>query len=151
MMVPMSDEERKFGVGVGALILEGNKVLLGLRNPDPKKAKSALHGEGTWTMPGGKLHFGEGLEACVKREVEEETGIRVRSVALVSVANSIAGNSHFVTIGFLVKEWDGELRTMEPEEIVEWRWFDLDELPSAVFPPSSKVLENYRRGIIFSE
>ncbi len=44
------------------MILRHNQVLLGQRHSDPEKADSALQGEGTWTMPGGKLHYGESFE-----------------------------------------------------------------------------------------
>lgn len=49
--------------------MNDGKVLLGQRHSDPEKADSALHGEGTWTMPGGKLHFGESFEEGATREV----------------------------------------------------------------------------------
>ena len=55
-------ENKKVGVGFGVMILKKGKVLLGKRHEDPEKASSELHGEGTWTMPGGKLHFGERFE-----------------------------------------------------------------------------------------
>ena len=59
------------------MILKKGKVLLGHRHEDPVKASSLLHGEGTWTMPGGKLHFQENLKGGAIREVLEETGIKV--------------------------------------------------------------------------
>lgn len=55
----MSD--KKIGVGIGIMILRDGKILLGHRHEDPKKASSLLQGQGTWTMPGGKLDFGEKL------------------------------------------------------------------------------------------
>ncbi len=67
------------GVGFGVLLLKDGKMLLGKRHEDPSKASSALHGEGTWTMPGGKLHFRESFEEGAKREVLEETGIKLTS------------------------------------------------------------------------
>ena len=57
----------KIGVGVGVLIIRNNKVLLGLRNPDLIKAGSELQGQGTWTMPGGKVDPGERLDEAAKR------------------------------------------------------------------------------------
>ena len=65
----------KPGLGVGVMILKDNKVLLGLRNPDKVKASSELKGEGTWTMPGGKVEFMEKLVDAAKRELEEETSL----------------------------------------------------------------------------
>jgi len=34
---------------------------------------------------------------------------------------------------------------MEPDEITEWQWFGLDELPAPLFPPSAKIVENYKK------
>jgi len=139
-------------VGFGAFLKRGNQVLLGKRHEDPEKADSELRGEGTWTMPGGKLEFQESLREGVCREVREETGIEVdkASLKLVSVTNDIVEDAHFVTLGFLSESFEGGPRVMEPDEITEWKWFDLDNLPDNIFPPSKKVLENYAQNIIFS-
>lgn len=64
----MNKADKKPGVGVGVMILNDNRILLGKRNDDPEKAGSELHGEGSWTMPGGKLDFGEGFEECAFRK-----------------------------------------------------------------------------------
>ena len=129
--------------GIGIMILNDNKVLLGRRNSDPIKASSELHGEGTYTMPGGKIHFGEKIKDAAKREVEEETGLTPKSLKIVSVTNEIRNDAHFVTIGFLCDEFEGEPKVMEPEEITEWKWFPLNNLPNPIFPPSLKLLQNY--------
>ena len=55
-------ENTNVGVGFGVMILREGKVLLGQRHVDPVKASSELHGEGTRTMPGGKMHFHESFE-----------------------------------------------------------------------------------------
>lgn len=137
----MSD--KRVGAGVGVLVLKDNKILLGKRNDDAEKASSELHGEGTWTMPGGKLHFGESFEEGARREVLEETGILAKKLKVVSLTNDIAGDAHFVTIGFLCTEFEGEAKAMEPEEITEWKWFSLENLPAPIFSPSEKILRNY--------
>jgi len=141
----MDNTNKKPGVGVGIMILKDNKVLLGKRHPDPKKADSELHGEGSWTMPGGKLGFQEELEDAACREVLEETGIRVNKekLEIISVTNDRAKDVHFVTIGFLCKDFEEEPKVMEPDEITEWRWFDLNNLPSPIFFPSEKILKNF--------
>jgi len=141
----------KPGVGVGVMILKDNKVLLGQRHSDPEKADSELHGEGTWTMPGGKLDFHEGLKEAAVREVSEETGMKVKDIEIISVSNEIVPDKHFVTIGFLCNDFEGELKVMEPDEIIEWQWFDLNNLPSKVFPPSAKILKNYLDKKIYQE
>ncbi|MDH3382157.1 MAG: NUDIX domain-containing protein, partial [Flavobacteriaceae bacterium] len=59
----------KVGAGIGIMILKDRKILLGKRHDDPEKADSALHGEGTWTMPGGKIDYGEEPHEGAMREV----------------------------------------------------------------------------------
>ena len=141
----MKNLNKKPGIGVGVMILKDNKVLLGKRNNDPEKAASLLHGEGTWTMPGGKLHFKEYLETAAQREVLEETGIKINKekLKIISVTNDIVEDAHFVTIGFLCKYFEGVPEVREPDEIVKWRWFELDNLPKPIFFPSEKILKKF--------
>jgi len=127
------------------MILKKNKVLLGKRHSDPRKADSELHGEKSWTMPGGKLDFREKLEEAACRELFEETGVKINEnkLKMISVTNDIAEDAHFVTIGFLCNDFPGEPQVMEPNEITKWKWFDLDKLPSLIFSPSEKILKKY--------
>ncbi|MFA5748149.1 MAG: NUDIX domain-containing protein [Candidatus Absconditabacterales bacterium] len=134
-------ENKKVGVGFGVMILKDGKILLGQRHFDAVKASSELHGEGTWTMPGGKMHFGESFEDGIYRETLEETGI--------SISNDIVTDAHFVTIGFLCEDFQGEPQVMEPEEITKRERFDLNNLPKPIFFPSEKVLKNYLNGVIY--
>ena len=129
--------------GVGVLLIRDGKVLLGRRHDDPKKADSELHGEGKWTCPGGKMDFHETLFGQAIKEVKEETGIEVRKLKISSVANERVPDKHFVTINFVATEFSGEPKVMEPDEIVEWRWFPLDKLPENLFSPSRKTIMNY--------
>ncbi len=132
------------GVGIGVMILKDGRVLLGKRNDDPKKADSQLHGEGTWTMPGGKMHFGESFEDAAIREVLEETGIKVKKedLKLISITNDMVEDAHFITIGFLCENFEGDPRPME-QDITKWKWFGFDNLPSPIFFSSEKILKNF--------
>ena len=145
-------EVKKIGVGFGVMILRRNKVLLGQRHHDPAKADSELHGEGTWTMPGGKLHFGETFEDGAKREVWEETGLDIvkKDLSVISLTNDIVDDAHFVTIGLVCKKSKGEAQVMEPDEITRWQWFPLDRLPSPLFEPSKKIFRNYKKSKFYS-
>jgi mutator protein MutT len=130
-------------VGVGVLILKGNNILLGKRN------EGNILGGGSWTCPGGKPEFGESIVDAVKRETEEETSIKLNEMNLASVSNDIAYGSHFVTLGFVCKEFDGQPKVMEPNKITEWKWFSLNELPKPLFLPSEKLINNYKEGKIY--
>ena len=56
-------------VGVGAVVIDGTKVLLVRRGQEPLK--------GEWSLPGGALELGETLQQGVVREVLEEHGLIV--------------------------------------------------------------------------
>jgi len=133
-------------VGVGVLILKDNKVLLGKRHEDYLKADSELNGAGTWTMPGGKLEFGETFKEAAKRETKEETGIKLNKVKVICVNNDRTKTAQFVTIGLLAQEFTGKPKAKEPEKITTWHWFEPEELPSPLYPPSAKILEKYQQG-----
>lgn len=137
-------EEKRIGVGIGIMIFKNNKILLGKRHEDPEKASSQLKGEGTWTMPGGKLHFGETFEDGAKREVLEETGITLNKIDVICVNQDIIETAHFITIGLFSDAFSGEPQVMEPNEITEWRWFELTNLPKPIYQPSLKILNNYK-------
>lgn len=134
------------GVGVAVIIHKDGKILLGKRHDDPEKADSELQGAGTWTIPGGKLEQNDGIKEGAKKEAKEETDIDVDDLQLASVTNDIKEEKHFVTLGFIAKEFSGEPKVMEPDEITEWRWFDINNLPSPIFFPAEKVIKNFLAG-----
>jgi len=148
----MSEEIKRPKVGCGVMVLKDGKVLLGKRHSDPKKASSDLHGEGTWTMPGGKLDFKETLIDGIYREAMEEAGIKINknSLKVISVADEIVYDNHYVTVGFLCKDFDGEPKIMEPDEIAEWKWYSLDRLPENIFLPSAKIIRSYLDNKIYN-
>ncbi len=138
-------ENKRVGVGFGVMMMRDGKILLGKRHDDPEKASSELNGEGTWTMPGGKMDFGETFEDGAKREVLEETGIAINTLQVVCVNQDMVETAHFVTIGLFSDDFSGEPHVMEPDEITEWHWFSIDNLPTPMYFPSAKLLENYKQ------
>jgi 8-oxo-dGTP diphosphatase len=115
------------GVGVAAIIVRNAQVLLGLRR--------GAHGAGDWSFPGGHLEFGEQLEDAVRREVAEETGLAVTSVASAAFTNDVfrAEGKHYVTLFFRVEVGPGEPRVREPERCGQWAWFAWGDLPPNLF------------------
>jgi len=68
-------------VGVGAVILDGDRVLLVKRGRPPSQGK--------WSIPGGLVHLGERIEDAVRREVMEECGVPVRLLGLCGVIDRV--------------------------------------------------------------
>jgi 8-oxo-dGTP diphosphatase len=139
----MEEVKKRVGAGFGVILVRNGKILLGKRHSDPDKADSAFRSAGVWGLPGGKLEWGESLEKGAIREVKEETGITISNPRVISVHNCMNEFAHFVTVGLVAEKWSGEAKVMEPDEITEWKWFDLNELPSPRYFPSFEVIENY--------
>lgn len=148
----MSEKPKITRAGMGIMVRDENgRVLMGLRNSDAALASSDLHGEGTWTFPGGKFDFGDGLFEGAARELKEETDLDLIRAEIISVSNERNDTAHFITLGFLATEWSGTVKTMEPDEIIKWEWFDLNNLPKNVYAPTLKMIENYKIGQLTSD
>lgn len=123
-------------VGVGIFIFRNGKFLMGKR--------MGSHGEGTWSVPGGHLEWGESFADTAKREVLEETGLLIKNIRFGAVTNDIFGAEakHYVTI-WMLSDWDGgRERIMEPDKYVEQSWFTFDTLPSPLFLPWEQLLKS---------
>ncbi len=136
-------EKKRVGAGFGVILERDGKILLGKRHPDPDKADSAFRSAGEWALPGGKIDWGETLEEAAIREVKEETDITIINPEVISVHNCKNEYAHFLTVGLLAREWSGGPKVMEPDEMVEWGWFSLDNLPTPRYFPSFEVIDNY--------
>ena len=147
----MGEETKHVRVGFGIMVVRAGKVLLGKRGEDPAKADTELHLEGTWTMPGGKLEYGEDWLDGAQRELAEETGMTLSKMRILCVNNDMNEHAHFITIGFLAKTFSGEPKVMEPDEITDWKWFALHKLPHNMYFPSKKIIECYQKGVFSIE
>jgi len=94
-------------------------------------------------MPGGKVDFHETLAEAARRETLEETNLVANTLTLISLCDDFSETTHYVTAGFLATDITGELKTLEPETILEWRWFDLADLPQNIYKPSKMIIEKY--------
>jgi 8-oxo-dGTP diphosphatase len=131
-MIKKSKERPETGIGV--CIIKNNKVLLG-------KRKNA-HGEGCWSFPGGHLEMFETWKSCAEREALEETGLKIKNTRFFGVTNDIFYKEwkHYVTI-FMMADYDsGNLKIMEPEKCLEWKWFSWQNLPEPLFLPIENLI-----------
>ncbi len=137
---------KKIGAGCGVMIIDENgRLLLGRRNEDPAVADSELHEEGTWTLPGGNIEYGESFEEAAIRETKEECNLDISSedVEIICVQTDKNEHAHYISVGMICRKYAGEIKVMEPNEITVWAWFDLKDLPKNIFSPSLKTILCY--------
>ena len=126
----MRSEKREYPdrpyVGVGGIVFRDKDVLLVKRNKDPNK--------GFWSIPGGKQILGETLVEAAQRELVEETGVRVDSLLLVDVADSIIADAegkikyHYTLVDYMGHWYSGNSRAGDDAQ--EVRWVHMNELSS---------------------
>lgn len=133
-------------VGLGIMIIENNKVLLGHRVTDGKDT-GGIYEPDSWCLPGGKQEYDETIFDGAKREVKEETNLDIDELVVFNAMDDIQPNKHFVTIQIVAKKYSGELMVMEPNKQDEWRWFDLNDLPEHVYSPSKKFIDAYKKSL----
>lgn len=111
-------------VGVGAIVVEGSRVLLVKRAYEPLK--------GEWSLPGGAVEVGETLADAVAREVREETGLDVRVGGLVEVLERVHREAdgrvefHYVLADYLCTPIAGTLAPAS--DAADARWVSFDEM-----------------------
>jgi ADP-ribose pyrophosphatase YjhB (NUDIX family) len=125
------------GISVDILVVQDNKVLLGLMTEQWN-----YNGRQVYGVPGRDIHFGEKMGDTIKRNITEEFGCGVISYRIISVNANYALSNHFIGIG-AVAEIDGEPKVSFPEDWVRWEWFDADQIPDNLFPPTRNLIDSY--------
>jgi 8-oxo-dGTP diphosphatase len=127
--MPLSSTNHRVGVGVGVLVIQDGLVLLGRRR--------GSHGAGTWSAPGGRLEFGEDIEDCAVRELQEETGLTASAIELGPYTNDVFAEAqeHYVTVFVVARGIEGTPRNLEPEKCEGWAWYAWDQFPEPLFTP----------------
>lgn len=128
--------EKQARIGVGVFVFKDGKFLMGKR--------MGAHGEGSWSVPGGHLEYGESFADTAKREVQEETGLTIQNIRIGAVTNDYfqKEDKHYVTIWMLSDHESGTATILEPNKYIDQEWFDFDTLPSPLFFPWEQLLES---------
>ncbi|WP_027553755.1 NUDIX hydrolase [Bradyrhizobium sp. Cp5.3] len=108
-------------LAVSAAIFRDGKVLLTRRARSPAK--------GFYSLPGGRVEFGESLHQALKREVDEETGLEIEIIGLAGwreVLPSTGGAGHYLILSFAARWIAREPRLNE--ELDDYRWIGPDAL-----------------------
>ncbi len=130
--------------GVGIMLLNDNKVLLGHR-VNKAKDTGGIYEPDSWTFPGGKQEYNETVLETAIRETKEETNLDLNELYVYTATDEFQSDRHFVTIGVISSSYEGELKVMEPDKINEWKWFDLNDLPKNIYTPSKNMIDEYKR------
>lgn len=112
-----------------------------------KRSINSGEDPGTWSRPGGKVEFGERIEAAVEREVEEEVGIKVRAMRLLNVTQYIENGKHWISFGYLVEHLVGTPVNKEPDKHDAVGWFALGGLPEDVNEYTLNAIRAYKESL----
>lgn len=128
-------------IGVGAVIVRGDRALLVRRATEPLKNE--------WSVPGGVLELGEKLRVGAAREAIEETGLTVEVGEVLDVFDSIFPDAdgrtqyHFVLIDFLCRPIAGQAKAGSDVSDVKW----VSETDLANLDLRDSIAEVVRKGL----
>jgi 8-oxo-dGTP diphosphatase len=108
-------------LAVSAAIFRDGKILLVRRARSPAK--------GFYSLPGGRVEFGETLHAALHREVAEETALKIGIVDLAAwreVMPGTSGGGHYLIMSFAARWSCGEV--VLNDELDDHQWLAPDAL-----------------------
>lgn len=133
-------ERRQPIVTVGALIFNPRGECLMVRTPKWNRS---------WGIPGGKVRYGESMEAALAREIQEETNLAVRDIRFVMAQDCIESPEfyrpeHFLLLNFSCRTDAADVRLNE--ELEDFRWLSpADALKLPLNRPTRLLLEEHAR------
>ena len=122
----------------GVILLEGKILLV-------QRAADDYIGAGTWECAGGKIEFGEELEAALVREIKEETGLTV-SVGAILYATTFMTDStrQVVILTYLCRTNEATVRLSK--EHVDYRWCTKDQIKTLLLP---QIISDFEKNKVF--
>lgn len=120
-------DEPRPQLGVGAFVRKGDALLLVKRGTPPS--------QGLWAIPGGRVHWGETLQAAAEREILEETAVRIRAREVIYTFEFIDERHHYVVLDLAADYLDGEPRA--GDDASEARWVPFAQMAQLALTPST--------------
>ena len=132
-------------IGIGIVVDRAGRILICKRRIDQPLG-------GLWEFPGGKLEAGETIEQCIVREIEEETGLRVRPTRPLEAIEHAYEDVYVCLRPWMCEVLDhgqagpdgpdgqsgqGGARAIECDEV---RWVEASDLSAYPFPPANAPL-----------
>ncbi len=111
-------------VGVGAVVLSENRVLLVKRGQPPAVGK--------WSLPGGLVHLGETTREAIVREVAEECSVRITVAGVAGVVDRVVRDDvgriryHYVLVDYLA--FPDSTRVTAGGDAADARWVQIDSV-----------------------
>ncbi|MDE2445505.1 MAG: NUDIX hydrolase [Alphaproteobacteria bacterium] len=113
-------------LGASACVWRDGKVLLIKRGKQP--------GKGLWSLPGGKVEFGETAQAAAARELQEEAGVVAELQKLVGLYEIVTPQVHFAVACYGGPYLSGVAQAASDAEAVAW--VDPKDLAQYVLAPN---------------
>jgi len=123
---------KPFSIGVRAIIINGQGQILLVKHTYTE----------LWYLPGGGVNKKEHLLDALKREMNEELGMTIKSPPslLGTYSNFFEGKSDYVSI-FVIKDFD--MKPSENLEIENWEFFEYQKIPDKISLGSKKRIKEY--------
>jgi len=132
----MSEARERPVAAVGVVCLRGDEVLLVRRGTPPL--------ENAWSLPGGRIEWGEHAAHAALRELREETGCEAELVGLIDVVDGIWPGRHYVLIDYVARWVSGEPRPNDDAR--EARFFSPSELEEVgLWSETQRIIASARR------
>jgi ADP-ribose pyrophosphatase YjhB (NUDIX family) len=132
-------------LAVSASIFRDGRILLVRRAHPP--------GKGAYSLPGGRVEFGEALHQALAREVDEETGLVIDIVGLSgwrevlpAQAGGTGGDGHYVVMSFAARWRAGDIRLNDEHD--DFQWCAPDMLDGLTLTPGLPVIIAAARGLV---